>query len=105
MQILADRDAERTKQHPGHETEVEVEERREQGRQMAGLEETLMHDEVTLIRRIAVDPPVLMRERSAPLRVLDPIVVERAHGALPGSTPVSPCSKKDSRWIDHILGD
>jgi hypothetical protein len=76
MQVLADRDSERTEQNPGHEAEIEIQERREQGRQMAGLEETLMHLLVTLIRGIAIDPSGPDRKRSYRSGLPDPIVVD-----------------------------
>ena len=61
MQVLADGDAERAEQDPGHETEVEIKKRREQGRQMADLEKALLHDLVhrgsdgsSLIRQVCL---------------------------------------------------
>ena len=39
VQVPGDGDAERTKQHPDHEAEVEIQERGEQRRHMAGLDE------------------------------------------------------------------
>jgi cobalamin biosynthesis protein CobT len=44
MQLLGDRHAQRSEQHPDHEAEVEIEEGGEQRRQMAGFEESRAHD-------------------------------------------------------------